>query len=196
MLHVAKGFTRGLKVSLAAAALVMGVGLGSTGWAAPVVGGVTIGASAPSGTAYLDCPLGCSGWVGNPFEAATSGFNSTTKADVYQLDPPPNEANALAELRLITGNPGLTAADTVYNDNPGNSIDVGAGSYIKLKFGNFGNPGPGYANVGAFFFFDQAQTITYNSNNQEGGGLSHTWYVPIPLPAAAWLMLAGIGTSA
>jgi hypothetical protein len=169
-------------------------GAGSAAWAipqnvldSPDIGNVVIAPPPPAaGQAYITCSQVCLGWNGATFGTGT--FNSAVKADVYDLQWQPNEANELEELKFVSGDNSLTSFAKVNSPDP-LDIVVGAGTYIKLKFGSFGTPGAG--NASAFFYIEDAQTITYNQNGQRGGGLSHT--SAVPLPAAAWLMFAGLG---
>jgi hypothetical protein len=191
-----------------AAALVAGAGFAGTAahaitdpavLASPKVGEVAIVPPVPpSGTAYIECGTtgDCTGtlfgWVGNTFGAGSFGVAaSQSRGDVFNIAQQPTDANNLAELRFVSGNP--TGSGYAYVDGAGASVFsqfLAAGSYIKLKFGNFNLGGPG-DNIAAFFRVDQATTITYRANGEQGAGVS--FLAAIPLPAAAWLMIAGLG---
>jgi hypothetical protein len=187
---------KGVTTSLAAAAMLIGFGVSAGASAAvippavlasPDIGDVAIAPPPPgAGTAYITCSQVCLGWNGATFGAGV--FNSAVKADVFDMQWPPNEANELEELKFVSGDDSLTSFTKVNSPDP-LDIVVGAGTYIKLKFGSFGTPGAG--NASAYFYVQDAQTITYNQNGQQGGGLSHT--SAVPLPAAAWLMFVGLG---
>jgi hypothetical protein len=192
-----------------AAALVAGAGCAGTAafaitdpdvLASPKVGEVQIVPPVPGpGNAYIECNgVGgdCTGilfgWVGSTFGAGSFDVAaSQNRGDVFNIAQQPTNANNLAELRFVSGDP--TGTGYQYVDGGGAAVFtrlLAAGSYIKLKFGNFNLGGPG-DNIAAFFRLDEEATITYRANGEQGAGVS--FLAAIPLPAAAWLMLAGLG---
>lgn len=192
-------FLGGVKSFAAAAVVVIGANfLGSaaqavtippTVLASPDIGDVAIAPPIPAvGTAYLVCSLGCIGWNGATFGAGA--FDSAVKADVYDMQWSPNDANELAELQYVSGDDTLTEIVKTSGGTSPIDIIVAAGTYIKLKFGSFGTPGAG--NASAFFYVDTAQTVTYYQNGQRGGGLSHSTAL-VPVPAAGVLLLTALG---
>lgn len=192
-------FWREAKSVFTSAAVVVGLGLlGGSAHAvtippavlnSPDVGDIAIAPPIPAaGTAYVVCSLGCTGWNGSTF--GIGAFSSAVKADVYDMQWTPNAANELEELKFVSGIDTLTGFNFISGGTSPIDIIVEAGTYLKLKFGNFGNPGVG--NASAFFYVAAAQTLTYYQNGQRGGGLSHAASV-VPIPAGGVLLLTALG---
>jgi len=154
-----------------------------------MAGVITIGTTG----ATITCSVACEGFSGagglDIDPAAPDTIDPTglgTLGSVAQLynGSPANEAAEGARLSTLVG--ASVGAGTKF-DPPGNPFDSLA-LYIVLK-------------IGAHDIFIKntsggSQTYTYALNGATGVGLSHyTTFgeVEIPLPAAAWLMIAGIG---
>lgn len=128
------------------------------------------------------CSIGCLGILSDgSFSPTTSVALSLNNAN------PTTEANALNNLLGLTGNLAYTSSDATRENNGTSPFDF-TGMFVALKFGSK----TGYL----FNSANVAQTVTFSGN--PAGGLSHKTNFgelpsPVPLPAAAWMLLAALG---
>lgn len=130
----------------------------------------------------------CQGFTGagSPGEPTGFGILSNTAVDEYD-GTPSSKAHEAARLNILAGT-SFTAADAVRT--AGTSGDMNFATlalYVVMKIGN-----------DAIFIKNTSGgllTINYDSFPGQGSGLSHYTEFgapPIPIPAAAWLMVAGL----
>ncbi len=149
--------------------------------------------SGSSATLSLDCPLGCSGVLAD-------GSLSPTTADGVNIGSanPGNIASYLSSIGISTVTSDVTKFDVGTGGLGGTgspddfSFNVVAG-YFFTKFSNYT----------AFFYTDTAQSVTFTKNSagqpvrgsNNGGGLSNYGTVGgvVPLPAAGFLLIGGLG---
>lgn len=129
------------------------------------------------------CSIGCLGVI-------ASGLSPTTA--LAQDFGNANEATEVNQLNALLGlvPPDLFTVADASRENNGNSPFTFSGQYIALKVGQM-----------TAYLFNSAgveQTVTYSGN--PAGGLSHKTNIgelpptpTIPLPAAGWLLIAGLG---
>lgn len=146
------------------------------------------------GAGSVTCTPSCSAFTGAgaPGEPTGLGVLSATNADEYD-GTPSSEANEAARLNTLAGT-SFVGTDTTQID--GSSSSDGSPDdtfmtlalYVVMKIGN-----------DAIFIKNTSGgqlTIAYDSFTGQGSGLSHYSAfgaaAPIPLPAALWLMGAGI----
>lgn len=166
--------------SAIAAALAMG--------AAASANTITIG-----GTATITCTPSCQAIVGGSVNdvmgpgfgtpSGTPGSLSSTTGDLYQFSPS-NPVETAGALNILAGTNFATGAQT------------DAGGVNNLSFTTLAQWVAFKLGAGSFFIFNSAGTplqISYAKNGLRGGGLSnYTEFGQIPLPAAVWLMGAGL----
>lgn len=147
---------------------------------------------APSGasTFTMTCPSGCVGLVGSPLAST-----SATGADGYEIDPASDVsiAAALSALPGLTGGDVFVAADVEKTVVPKDMDDEPSYVYSVLPGYFFAK----YACFTSFFYTDTAQDVTFEKTGRGKGNLSNYGTVavdpaPVPLPAAGWLLLAGL----
>jgi hypothetical protein len=98
---------------------------------------------------------------------------------------PADTGTVVAQFNSILTNVVASSATKIDVGNNTTSFNVGGG-YFFTKYGN----------NRSFFFADGAQTIGWNPVAGTGSGLSNWGEIDtsvIPLPAAGWLLLAGLG---
>lgn len=152
---------------------------------------LTAGAAAAN-TVYIDdgypatfsveCPDGCLGVVrdGPP-------HLDPDKADAFNLSNASEAtiASTLSSLVMKTFETSVIQKYDVSGDGTDYAFDVTPG-YFFTKYGQ----------LTAFFFTDTAQNVTFLKNGKGPGELSNYGTAGvgvIPLPAAGWLMVAGLG---
>jgi len=162
----------------------------------------TVGFSAASanvitiddGLGTIECTTSCEAFTGaggNGAQPTGAGTLSSTFADYYD-GTPSNEASEAERLSiLISGSAGLFAGTdgTQIAGNSGSMMFSTLAEYVVLKIGNVAvfikNTSGGSLN------------IDFTSFAGAGSGLSHFTEFgqvsDVPLPAAAWLMIAGLG---
>jgi hypothetical protein len=137
----------------------------------------------------------CKGIVGGSIEPASAGFLSVTEADLFAKNAGSNSGApdvVAAELNILTGDTSFTTGDRT---NVGSAAESRFGftttaAFFALKLGN------------NFAFFantsGEALEVSFSKIGSGGFGLSNITEFgetpsPVPLPAAAWLMLVGFG---
>ena len=144
------------------------------------------------GTATVNCTPSCEGVTGGSIAPPVLGSLSLVAADLYAVSPN-NEATEAAALNALVG--------TSFVGTDGSKTDAGGvdslsfatvAEWIVLKLG-----------AGTFFLHNTSGPVQLDIDYVKaggsagaGGGLSHYTEFgtsEIPLPAAAWLMIAGIG---
>ncbi len=130
----------------------------------------------------VECPSGCSGVL-------SDGSLSATHSDGVEIGSA-NEANIASYLTSI----GLAIEDVTKFDLGTGGLN-GSGSEEDFSFdvvaGYFFTK---YATFTAFFYTDTAQTVTFTKEGGGRGGLSNYGTVSqVPVPAAGFLLLAGLG---
>lgn len=177
-------FVKSLGAVMAAAAVSFGA------FSSASANVITIG-----GVATVTCTPSCSAIVGgsisdNPGPGLTGTMGSLSGAlgDLYTFSPSNPAEEALA-LNVLAGT-SFTAGDGSENDAGGvsNLSFSTTAQWIVMKLGV----------AGTFFLFSPAGPleVVYARNGLMGGGLSHYTEFgeapPIPVPAAVWLMGAGL----
>jgi hypothetical protein len=145
------------------------------------------------GLGTIDCTASCEAFTGaggNGAEPTGAGVLSGLLADYYD-GTPSNEAKEAERLSiLVSGSTGLFSASdaTKTAGNSGSMSFSTLAEYVVLKIGNV-----------AVFLKNTSGgllTIDYTSFPGAGSGLSHYTEFgqvsQVPLPAAAWLMIAGL----
>lgn len=142
------------------------------------------------------CETSCEAIVGGSINPAVAGSLSSTNGDIYDVQAalgsnnPADEAEALNRLAGLSGADAFAGADADKDNSPSLSFSSVA-AWIVLKFG-----------AGTAFIKNTSGgelLLTYMQNQGPTGamgGLSHVTEFGtaevIPLPGAAWLMLAGL----
>lgn len=148
------------------------------------------------GVATVTCTPSCSAIVGGSIVdsmgpgglSGTMGSLSASLGDLYSFSPSNPAEEALA-LNVLAGT-SFTSGDATENDagGLGNVTFSTTAQWIVMKLGT----------AGTFFLFNPVGTlqVAYAKNGLMGGGLSHYTEFgtapPIPVPAALWLMGAGL----
>lgn len=145
------------------------------------------------GLGSIECTVSCEAFTGaggNGADPTGAGVLSSSFADYYDGTPSNEAAEANRLSTLITGSTGLFAGtDGTRTTGTGGSMTFDTlAEYVVLKIGNV-----------AVFIKNTSGgllTVDYTSFPGAGSGLSHYTefgrVADIPLPAAAWLMLAGV----
>ncbi len=146
------------------------------------------------GLGTIECTASCEAFTGAGGDGAQptgAGVLSSTLADYYDGTPSSESAEANRLSILATGSTGLVAGTdgTRTVGNSGSMSFSTLAEYVVLKIGQV-----------AIFVKNTSGgslTIDYTSFPGAGSGLSHYTEFggvsDVPLPAAAWLMIAGIG---
>ncbi|MGE0408453.1 MAG: VPLPA-CTERM sorting domain-containing protein [Amphiplicatus sp.] len=138
------------------------------------------------GIGTITCTSSCEAYTGagSPGEPTGPGTLSSTTASVYPGNPS-NEASEATRLSTLSGLT-FTSADADRTLGNGGSMSFQTlAEYFLLKLGNVAvylkNTSGGLL------------TVDYAATAGAGAGLSHyTEFSEVPLPAAGWLMLAGL----
>ncbi len=171
------------------AALIAFAGLSAPPAAANVI-------TITGGAGSITCTPSCEGFTGagSPGDPTGLGILSSSAADEYD-GTPSNEANEAARLNTLAGTSFAGTGGPFDGLQIGGSNGSGANPddtfmtlalYVVMKIGN-----------DAIFLKNTslgALTIAYDSFAGQGSGLSHysEYGQVVPLPGAAWLMLAGL----
>ncbi|MCI2401166.1 VPLPA-CTERM sorting domain-containing protein [Aliiroseovarius subalbicans] len=148
---------------------------GSTSHAAVI----TLATNQPaSATITVDCPSGCEGLVGDPIASL-----STTEAWGYRFGRA-SEAALASNFSTLTGLTVPASAVTKTNGGGENfSFNVGEGWFF-VKYGRWTS----------FLLSYAEQSVTFLKTGRGPAGLSNYGSIaPVPLPAAGWLLIAGLG---
>ncbi|GJL91560.1 VPLPA-CTERM sorting domain-containing protein [Hyphococcus sp.] len=144
------------------------------------------------GLGTIECTVSCEAFTGaggNGAEPTGAGTLSSSAADYYDGTPSSESAEADRLSTLITGSTGLFAGTdgTRTTGSGGSQMFSTLAEYVVLKIGNV-----------AVFIKNTSGgmlTVDYTSFPGAGSGLSHYTEFggvsDVPLPAAAWLMIAG-----
>lgn len=146
------------------------------------------------GAGSLTCTPNCEAFIGagSPGEPTGPGTLSSTNADEYD-GTPSNEAAEAGRLNTLAGTSfigtdGLQIGGNDSSDNNPDDTFMTFALYVVMKIGN-----------DSIFLKNTSGgqlTVAYDSFPGQGSGLSHyTEFgaaAPVPLPAALWLMGAGI----
>ncbi len=160
---------------------------------------VTVGAASANviliddGLGSIDCSVSCEVFTGAGGDGAGptgAGVLSSSAADYYDGTPSSESDEADRLSTLITGSTGLFAGTDGSRTigSGGSQMFSTLAEYVVLKIGNV-----------AIFLKNTSGgslTINYTSTPGAGSGLSHFTefgsVAEVPLPAAAWLMIAGL----
>ncbi len=183
-----------LKISKLAAvgAIAVGMVTGANAATVTINNDMDITAAASSG-AYgtnlrgtVTCTLACSGLF---YTAGAYGFGDP--GEMFNGPSSSGDANEALWVNSILGT-SFTKTDVGANYQNNANAFVSAALYIIMKVGN----NPNYLMIRNDS--GVSQTFSYAQASGSKGGLSHTFSLgtpppsPVPLPAAGWLLLAGI----
>ncbi len=171
----------GIRTTIATAALAALMTLG-----AQTASATTITINHPnSATIEMECPSGCEGLIGS----AGSTSWSSDSADSYDFASA-SEAEIATSLSDLLGITFMASDVTKTNVLAGeDGEDFAYGVVGGLFFAKYGQ-------LTSFFRTDTAQTVTFTKDGKGPAGLSNYGTIDIgvvPLPAAGWLLLMGLG---
>ncbi len=199
----------GMKI-IAAAALALGFSV--SGAVANTVimfgeGTGPSGVSAENERGFITCSLGCDGWwiedanwvnLGGPPGAPDWQWDKPQSAGDWDADKAlmlvgPGSSDVGSYETWFKGILGFDAPDPVVKTNvgPDSHTFTTNAAYFTLSLGS-------EPRVALFRSYWQGNVISY-TNTGSGSGLSHIveyGIAPIPLPAAGWLLLGGLGALA
>lgn len=146
------------------------------------------------GVASITCSDGvgdpdndCETIIGGSLTSPTSaGSTSTTTGDLYDVSPS-SAANEAAALNILTGTTSFTTGAQTAGDGSLSFTFTTVAEWVLVKLGK----------AGSFFIHNTADVMTLTVNflgtDGTGTGFSHyTEFGVVPLPAAFWLMGAGL----
>ena len=147
-------------------------------------------ASASAGT--ITCSVGCQAFtLAGGAGAGPTGVGTLSSTDAFRYDGSP-ASNAATQSRLTTllgaAAPAVTGSASVSGSPLSFTLNAATALYVALKLG----PTDVYLKL-----LGGPQNIVYTGAAGVGGGVSG-WVAfgtapQVPLPAAAWMMIAGLG---